>query len=131
MRTHSRYAQSFSAKALLMMPNTGRHDLVHTSDSWRQFVQGCVDHARAQPRRRAMKLSYKAWALVFVTVGVFSLLSVIGARWIMASSFTTLETQAAFAEGERASRLVNQQLRGLAAQVRSAAYSADMVSYAA
>lgn len=78
-----------------------------------------------------MKLSYKAWALVFVTVGVFSLLSVIGARWIMASSFTTLETQAAFAEGERASRLVNQQLRGLAAQVRSAAYSADMVSYAA
>ncbi|MBT9465888.1 PAS domain S-box protein [Hydrogenophaga sp.] len=78
-----------------------------------------------------MKLSYKAWALVFVTVGVCSLLAVMGARWIMSASFTNLETQAAFAEGERASRLVNQQLRGLAAQVRSAAYSADMVSYAA
>jgi two-component system, cell cycle sensor histidine kinase and response regulator CckA len=78
-----------------------------------------------------MKLSYKAWALVFLTVGLFSLLAVLGARWIMAASFSELENQAAFAEGERANRLVNQQLRGLGAQVRSAAYSADMVSYAA
>lgn len=76
-----------------------------------------------------MKLKYKAWALVFITVGLCSLLAVLGARWIVAASFADMEAERALREGERASRLVNQQLQGLGAQVRNAAYSVDLVAY--
>ena len=77
-----------------------------------------------------MKLQHKAWALVLVTVGLCSLAAMFGVRWLVGDSFSQLERDRAAREGDRASRLLSQQVQGLSATVRDYAQWVDAVSFA-
>ena len=77
-----------------------------------------------------MKLQHKAWALVLVTVGLCSLAAMFGMRWLVGDSFSRLERERAAREGDRASRLLSQQVQGLSATVRDYAQWVDAVSFA-
>ena len=76
-----------------------------------------------------MKLQYKAWALVFAVVGLCASLAMFGARYIVAESFAQLETDRAGREGERARRVLDQQVQGLAATARDYAHWGDAVDF--
>ena len=76
-----------------------------------------------------MKLQHKAWALVLAIVGLAALSAMFGARHIVSDSFGQLEAERAVREGERARRLLHQQLDGLNASVRDYAYWADAVRF--
>jgi signal transduction histidine kinase/ActR/RegA family two-component response regulator len=76
-----------------------------------------------------MKLQHKAWALVLVIVGLAASGAMLGARHIVADSFEQLETQRAEREGERARRLLHQQLGQLAATAQDYAAWVDAVAF--
>lgn len=77
-----------------------------------------------------MKLQHKAWILVLTIVWVSALAAMFGARWIVGDSFSRLEQERAETEGERARRLLGQQMHGLAATARDYARWSDAVAYA-
>ncbi len=76
-----------------------------------------------------MKLKYKAWLLVIVTIGVLTLASVLVSRHSITASFEDLEAEQFRVEGERAGRLLNQQLQGLTATLMDYAYWTDTVEF--
>lgn len=76
-----------------------------------------------------MKLQYKAWALVFAIVGLAAGSAMLGARYIVGESFAQLEADRAQREGERARRLLDQQLQALGGTTRDYAQWADAVDF--
>ena len=76
-----------------------------------------------------MKLQYKAWALVLVVVGLCASSAMFGARYIVGESFEQLEADRSAKEGDRARRLLDQQLQNLAGTTRDYAYWADAVDF--
>jgi two-component system, cell cycle sensor histidine kinase and response regulator CckA len=76
-----------------------------------------------------MKLQHKAWALVLAIVGLAALGAMFGARYLVADSFRQLESERATREGERARRLLNQQLIGLSSTVKDYAHWVDAVRF--
>jgi signal transduction histidine kinase/ActR/RegA family two-component response regulator len=76
-----------------------------------------------------MKLQYKAWLLVISTIGVLTLASVLVSRQSITASFEHLESDQFRVEGERAGRLLNQQLQGLSATLMDHAYWTDSVEF--
>ena len=62
----------------------------------------------------AMKLQYKAWALIFLIVGICAFSAMLGARYFVGESFAQLESDRAEREGERARRVLDQQVQALA-----------------
>lgn len=77
----------------------------------------------------SMKLQHKAWALVLAIVGFASLGAMFGARHIVADSFSQLEAERASREGERARRLLHQQLMGLSSTVKDYAQWVEAVRF--
>lgn len=77
----------------------------------------------------SMKLQYKAWALVFLIVGLCASGAMLGARYIVGESFEKLELDRAEREGERARRVLDQQVQSLAATTRDYAYWDDAVDF--
>ena len=76
-----------------------------------------------------MKLQHKAWVLVLATVSLLTLVAIwVSARSISAT-FSTMEIERAAVEGERASRLLDQQMDGFAATMKDYAYWADTVDF--
>ena len=78
-----------------------------------------------------MKLQHKAWALVLVIVGLSATSVVLGSRYIIGDSFADLQADRAAQEGERARRVLNQQVQALGATARDYAYWGDAVDYVA
>jgi len=78
-----------------------------------------------------MKLQHKAWALVLVIVGLAVTGAMLGVRHIVGDSFAHLQSDRAAQEGERARRVLNQQVQALAATARDYAYWVDTVDYVA
>ncbi|MFW5329254.1 ATP-binding protein [Hydrogenophaga sp. ZJX-1] len=76
-----------------------------------------------------MKLQHKAWALVLIVVGLCASSAMLGARYFVGDSFRQLEADRAAREGERARRVLNQQVQALAATARDYAYWVDTVDY--
>lgn len=76
-----------------------------------------------------MKLQHKAWALVLIVVGLCAGGAMLGARHIVGASFEKLEAERVEREGERARRVLNQQVQVLAATARDYAYWSDAVAY--
>jgi two-component system, cell cycle sensor histidine kinase and response regulator CckA len=76
-----------------------------------------------------MKLQHKAWALVVVTVGLLTLAAVGLAGRSISHSFAELEADHAALEGERARRLLDQQMQGLSATLKDYAYWSDTVEF--
>jgi two-component system, cell cycle sensor histidine kinase and response regulator CckA len=76
-----------------------------------------------------MKLQYKAWALVLITVGLLTFVAVLVAGKTISRSFSELEVKRAALEGERSRRLLNQQMQGLTATAKDYAYWSDTVAY--
>ena len=76
-----------------------------------------------------MKLQYKAWALVFAIVGLCASAAMFGSRYIVGESFAQLESDRAEREGERARRVLDQQVQALGATVRDYAYWGDSVEF--
>lgn len=76
-----------------------------------------------------MKLQYKAWALVFAIVGLAAGSAMLGARYIVEESFSQLETDRAQREGERARRVLDQQVQSLSATNRDYAQWVDAVDF--
>ncbi len=76
-----------------------------------------------------MKLQHKAWALILTAVAVCAGGAMVGARAIVQDSFSRLETGHAEREGERAKRVLNQQVQGLSATTQDYAYWVDAVEF--
>ena len=76
-----------------------------------------------------MKLQHKAWALVLIVVGLCALGAMLGVRHIVGQSFGQLETERAQREGERARRVLNQQMLSLSATTRDYAFWGDAVDF--
>ena len=76
-----------------------------------------------------MKLQHKAWALVLTIIGLAALLMIFGARYAVSESFTQLESDRATREGERARRMLDQQLSTMTATVKDYAYWVDAVAF--
>jgi signal transduction histidine kinase len=76
-----------------------------------------------------MKLQHKAWALVLTIVGLCAGGAMLGARYIVLESFEQIEAERTVREGERARRVLNQQLLSLAATTRDYAYWGDAVGF--
>jgi signal transduction histidine kinase len=77
-----------------------------------------------------MKLQYKAWLLVVTLVGMLTVASVVVSQQAISRSFGALEREQFRVEGERASRLLTQQLEGLTATLMDYAYWTDTVAFA-
>jgi len=77
-----------------------------------------------------MKLQHRAWVLVLVIVGLAALSAMFGARYIVGDSFGQLEIERVEREGERARRLLAQQLDGLQATARDYAWWSDAAAFA-
>jgi signal transduction histidine kinase/ActR/RegA family two-component response regulator len=76
-----------------------------------------------------MKLQHKAWALVLVIVGLSAAGVMLGSRYIIGDSFAQLQADRAAQEGERARRVLNQQVQTLGATARDYAYWGDAVEF--
>lgn len=76
-----------------------------------------------------MKLQYKAWFLVFATVSVLTTASVLVSQHSITAAFDDLESEQFRREGERASRLLNQQLEGLTSSLMDYAYWTETVEF--
>jgi two-component system, cell cycle sensor histidine kinase and response regulator CckA len=76
-----------------------------------------------------MKLQYKAWALVFAIAGLCAASAMFAARYAVGESFAQLEADRAEREGERARRVLDQQVQALGATIRDYAYWGDTVDY--
>jgi signal transduction histidine kinase/ActR/RegA family two-component response regulator len=78
-----------------------------------------------------MKLQHKAWALVLIVFGLCALGAMLGVRHIVGASFGQLEADRAQHEGERARRVLNQQMLTLSATARDYAFWGDAVDFVA
>lgn len=78
-----------------------------------------------------MKLQHRAWLLVLMIVGLAAVGAMFGARYIVSDSFRQLEIEQVEREGERARRLLAQQLGALQATVQDYAWWADTAAFAA
>ncbi len=76
-----------------------------------------------------MKLQHRAWVLVLMIVGCAALGAMFGARYIVSDSFRQLEAEQVDREGERARRLLAQQLAALQATTQDYAWWSDMVGF--
>jgi two-component system cell cycle sensor histidine kinase/response regulator CckA len=76
-----------------------------------------------------MKLQHKAWGLILMAVAVCAVGALLGARYIVQDSFSRLELEHAQREGERAKRVLNQQVQGLRATTQDYAYWNDAVEF--
>lgn len=76
-----------------------------------------------------MKLQHKAWGLILLAVAVCAGGALVGVRTIVQDSFSRLETEHAEREGERAKRVLNQQVQGLSATTQDYAYWDDAVEF--
>ncbi|WP_372657631.1 ATP-binding protein [Hydrogenophaga sp.] len=76
-----------------------------------------------------MTLQHKAWALVLLTVGLLTSMAVLVSGYSIAQSFSSLERARGEREGERAQRLLAQQMQGLSATGRDYAYWSDAVAF--
>jgi len=76
-----------------------------------------------------MKLQHKAWALVLTIVGLSALGAMFVVLYHVESSFAQLETYRAEREGERARRLLDQQLTSMSATAKDYAWWVDAVDY--
>ena len=76
-----------------------------------------------------MKLQHKAWGLILLAVAVCAGGALVGARYVVQDSFSRLEIEHAEREGERAKRVLNQQVQGLSATAQDYAYWADAVEF--
>ena len=76
-----------------------------------------------------MKLQHKAWVLVLVIVGLGTAAAMFAARHVVGASFAQLETERTEREGERARRVLDQQVQSLAATARDYAYWSDAVAF--
>lgn len=77
-----------------------------------------------------MKLQHKAWAVVLVVVGLAAFGAMLGARHIVSNAFATLEHDRAHLEGERARRVLDQQLQSLENNARDYAWWGEATAYA-
>ena len=77
-----------------------------------------------------MKLQHRAWFLVVVIVSMAALGAMFGARHIVSDSFHQLEVEQIEREGERARRLLSQQLDSVQSTVRDYAWWADAAAFA-
>ncbi len=76
-----------------------------------------------------MKLQYKAWALVVALFGLGASLAMLGTRYFVSQSFAQLESERAQLEGERAVRVLHQQVEALGTTVREYAHWVDAVAF--
>lgn len=76
-----------------------------------------------------MKLQHKAWALVLVIVGLSTAAAMLAARHVVSASFAQLETERTEREGERARRVLDQQVQSLVATARDYTYWGDAVAF--
>ena len=76
-----------------------------------------------------MKLQHRAWALVLAIIGLAALVMIFGARYAVSESFGQLESDRATREGERARRMLEQQLSSMTATVKDYAYWVDTVAF--
>lgn len=76
-----------------------------------------------------MKLQHKAWVLILLVVALCAGGAMLGARYIVSESFERLEADRAATEGERARRVLDQQVQALSATVRDYAFWVDAVAY--
>jgi two-component system, cell cycle sensor histidine kinase and response regulator CckA len=76
-----------------------------------------------------MKLQHKAWALVLIIVGLCAGGAMLAARHIVSASFEQMEAERAEREGERARRVLHQQVLALAATTRDYAFWDDAVDF--
>jgi len=76
-----------------------------------------------------MKLQHKAWGLILLAVAVCAGGALVGARYVVQDSFSRLETENAEREGERAKRVLNQQVQGLSATAQDYANWSDAVEF--
>ncbi|MDR7148471.1 signal transduction histidine kinase/CheY-like chemotaxis protein [Hydrogenophaga palleronii] len=76
-----------------------------------------------------MKLQHKAWVLILLVVALCAGGAMLGARFIVSESFERLEADRAATEGERARRVLDQQVQALSATVRDYAFWVDAVAY--
>lgn len=77
-----------------------------------------------------MKLQHKGWALVLTIVSLSAFAAMLGVRHHVESSFRRLESERAEREGERALRLLDQQLTTMSATAKDYAWWVDAVEYA-
>jgi len=78
-----------------------------------------------------MKLQHKAWVLVFAVVCITMIGALLGGRYLVGGSFEQLQFDRAAREGERARRVLNQQMAALAATARDYAHWADAADFVA
>lgn len=76
-----------------------------------------------------MKLQHKAWVLILIVVAVCAGAAMLGARLVVLSSYERLEADRASTEGERARRVLQQQVESLSATARDYAFWDDAVDY--
>lgn len=76
-----------------------------------------------------MKLQHKAWVLILLVVALCAGGAMLGARYIVTESFERLEADRAATEGERARRVLDQQVQALSATARDYAFWVDAVAY--
>jgi signal transduction histidine kinase/ActR/RegA family two-component response regulator len=72
-----------------------------------------------------MKLQHKAWVLILLVVALCAGGAMLGARVIVSELFERLEGERAATEGERARRVLDQQVLALSATVRDYAFWVD------
>jgi two-component system cell cycle sensor histidine kinase/response regulator CckA len=76
-----------------------------------------------------MRLQHKAWVLILIIVAFCAGAAMLGARHIVRQSFLQLEAERAATEGERARRVVDQQVQALSATARDYAFWGDAVDF--
>ena len=76
-----------------------------------------------------MKLQHKAWALVLAIIGLAATLMSFGVRHAVSESFAHLQSERATREGERARRMLDQQLSTMTVSVKDYAYWVDAVAF--
>lgn len=76
-----------------------------------------------------MKLQHKAWLLVLVVIGICASGTMFGLGYKVDESFESLEADRAVREGERARRVLNQQVQSLSATARDYAFWGDAVEF--
>ncbi len=77
----------------------------------------------------SMKLQHKAWALVLTVVALCTAAAMLAARHVVSSSFDRLETERVQREGERARRVLNQEVQSLLAVAQDNAYWIDAFEF--
>ena len=76
-----------------------------------------------------MKLQHKAWGLVLATVGLLTLIAIWVSGQSISATFSEMEREHATTEGERARRLLDQQMDGFKATLKDYAYWSDAVEF--